>query len=143
MMRRLSRNAAGLKGGVVAASVERLRRTNGRGELFGQVVDALFRKADSGLLQVLDQAALEGLSTLAFDFFELAGDDINLRALNPSAEAHGFDLPYSLLLVSLKDRPFIVDSLTRASFVHAHHRGGGCHQPTAWDVRLLLSGPDG
>ena len=74
----------------------------------------LFRKVDTGLLTQLEPAGLLALSELAYDFLSDATQDLNLRVFNPDKTRDGFELPYTIIMLALKDRPFIVDSVRAA-----------------------------
>ncbi|MCA9791355.1 MAG: NAD-glutamate dehydrogenase, partial [Candidatus Eremiobacteraeota bacterium] len=73
----------------------------------------LFEKASPGFLREFDPESLMAITLGALRVLEERSlDDIWVRAFNPSYEADGWDCPWTALEVSLRDRPFIVDSIT-------------------------------
>ena len=78
----------------------------------------LFERATSTLLECFTLSGLEALSKEAFAFLsepaESEPPELKVRVYNPSAETHGWTVPYTVLELSLPDRPFIVDSVRAA-----------------------------
>ncbi len=86
----------------------------GRTSLAERLVGLLFERAAPGLLEHFSP---EGLTRLGEQALELLNDpaqvsaQIRVRVYNPTEETHGWAVPYTVLELSLPDRPFIVDSV--------------------------------
>ncbi len=75
-----------------------------------RLVGLLFERATPSLLEHFSPEALSALGGGALSFLEGAAE-LKVRAYNPTLETHGWTVPYTVLEVTLPDRPFIVDSV--------------------------------
>src|ERR1017187_9255389 len=72
----------------------------------------LFEKATSDFLDEFDLESLQSIALGALRLLEeKSTQEIRIRAFNPSYEADGWRSPYTALEISLRDRPFIVDTV--------------------------------
>ncbi len=82
-----------------------------------------FDRATPALLETFKLGGLEALGREALAFLSNP-DEVKVRVYNPSTETHGWASPYTVLELSLPDRPFIVDSVRavvqRRGFEVAH-----------------------
>ncbi len=87
--------------------------------------EALLAKADDAFLGPFDVDALFAMAKDGLAFLDaLAHDACRVEVLNPTFEADGWEAPYTVLRLALRDRPFIVDSvraeIKRQGFELAH-----------------------
>jgi len=74
--------------------------------------EALYEKADSARLGANGAEWLTALAGSGLRFLEALGhDELSVAAFEPSLAVNGWDSPYAVLMLALKDRPFIVDSV--------------------------------
>ncbi len=73
--------------------------------------DLLFGKAAEEFLERFDAETLLAIAVSGLEFSGRKPDEARVRVYNPSYQADGWEAPYTVLEVNLKDRPFIVDSL--------------------------------
>ena len=81
-----------------------------RTSLSERLVGLLFERAAPGLLEHFSP---DGLSRLGEQALGFLGDpaEVKVRVYNPAKETHGWAVPFTVLELSLPDRPFIVDSV--------------------------------
>ena len=84
-----------------------------RTSLSERLLGLLFERATPDLLESFKLGGLEALGKEAFAFLSEPGE-LKVRVYNPSVETHGWSVPYTILELSLPDRPFIVDSVRAA-----------------------------
>ena len=73
--------------------------------------EQLYKKAGSDFLDEFDSETLIAIAIRALEFIHASSGDITVRAYNPSFAVDGWQVPYSVVELGLKDRPFIVDSV--------------------------------
>ena len=73
--------------------------------------DELFAKANPEFMQAFDADGLIAMSVAGLRRFKSLSDEVSVNVYNPTYQADGWEAPYSVLEVHLKDRPFIVDSV--------------------------------
>ena len=73
--------------------------------------DKLFAKANPEFMQVFDADGLIAMSVAGLRRFKHLTEDVSVNVYNPTYQADGWEAPYTVLEVHLKDRPFIVDSV--------------------------------
>ena len=91
--------------------ISRSRRS--RTTLSKQLLGTLFERATPGLLEHFTPDGLEALGRGAAAFLAQPAE-VKVRVYNPSLETHGWTVPYTVVELSLPDRPFIVDSVRAA-----------------------------
>ncbi|MCO5174882.1 MAG: NAD-glutamate dehydrogenase [Trueperaceae bacterium] len=73
---------------------------------------ALYEKADAGLIALIGPEAMSSLARKGLAFLDALGTaPLAVTAFAPDGIAGSAPLPYSVLMLALKDRPFIVDSV--------------------------------
>ena len=88
------------------------RNRSDRGEPLENFVSLLFEKASPDLLETFDTESLLAVGQGALSFMQdKRPEEVRVRVYNPSYEAEGWETPYTALELTLKDRPFIVDSV--------------------------------
>ncbi len=76
---------------------------------------ALYEKADAGLVALLGPDALTALARKGLEFLgQLGNAPVAVAAFRSDGVDPAAPLPYSVLMLALKDRPFIVDSVQAA-----------------------------
>ncbi|NLG07839.1 MAG: NAD-glutamate dehydrogenase, partial [Deinococcales bacterium] len=71
----------------------------------------LFERADDPFLAAHDAAALDGMARQGLSFLDgLGRSELRVRVFDPG-EADGWRSPYTVVMLALADRPFIVDSV--------------------------------
>ncbi len=78
-----------------------------------RLLGILFERAAPGLLECFKLDGLEALGKEALAFLREPGE-LKVRVYNPSVETQGWTVPYTVLALTLPDRPFIVDSVRAA-----------------------------
>ena len=91
--------------------ISRSRRS--RTTLSKRLLGTLFERATPGLLEHFTPDGLEALGRGAAAFLAQPAE-VKVRVYNPSLETHGWTVPYTVVELSLPDRPFIVDSVRAA-----------------------------
>ena len=91
------------------------RNRQGADDPLETFVGFLFEKASPDLLETFDTESLlaVGKGALAFMQDKPPGE-VRVRVYNPSYGAEGWEAPYTALELTLRDRPFIVDSVRAA-----------------------------
>ena len=84
-----------------------------RGDIAKRLLGTLFERAATGLLEHFTPEGLNALGHAAAAFLA-EPDELKVRVYNPSLETHGWAVPYTVIELSLPDRPFIVDSVRAA-----------------------------
>jgi glutamate dehydrogenase len=80
--------------------------------LVGAFAEILFEKSDPRFLEAFDPESLSAMAAEGFAFLDGLGNDaLRVDVFNPTFEADGWEAPYSVLRLCLRDRPFIVDSV--------------------------------
>ena len=88
------------------------RNRSDRSEPLENFVSLLFEKASPDLLETFDTESLLAVGQGALSFMQdKRPEEVRVRVYNPSYEAEGWETPYTALELTLKDRPFIVDSV--------------------------------
>jgi len=90
-----------------------ISHSKNRNSLSERLLGILFERATPGLLEDFKLGGLEALGKEAFAFLAEPGE-LKVRVYNPSVEVHGWTVPYTVVELSLPDRPFIVDSVRAA-----------------------------
>lgn len=81
-------------------------------DFFKQLAVVLFEKATAEFLDEFDLESLQAMALGALNQIDNKPvDEVRVRVFNPSYEADGWRSPYTALEISLKDRPFIVDTV--------------------------------
>jgi glutamate dehydrogenase len=81
-------------------------------EVLWRFVEGLFGKAGQDFLDEFDAESLHAIALRGFEFLDRkAPDEVRARAYNPTFQADGWESSYSVLELTLSDRPFIVDSV--------------------------------
>ena len=80
---------------------------------FKRLLGILFERATPELLAHFTPDGLEALGRSAEAFLAQPGE-VKVRVYNPTVETHGWTVPYTVVELSLPDRPFIVDSVRAA-----------------------------
>jgi glutamate dehydrogenase len=75
-----------------------------------RLMGLIFERATPALLGHFTPDALAALGEQALAFLTGPGE-LKVRVYNPTLETHGWVVPYTVLELSLPDRPFIVDSV--------------------------------
>jgi glutamate dehydrogenase len=76
---------------------------------FGEV---LFNKAAPEFLEAFDRDGLFAMAVSGLSLLQGRGDrSVQVRVFNPSFPADGWEGPYTVLMLALDNRPFIVDSV--------------------------------
>ncbi len=75
-----------------------------------KLMGLIFERAAPALLGHFTPDALSALGEQALAFLNEPGE-LKVRVYNPTLETHGWVMPYTVLELSLPDRPFIVDSV--------------------------------
>ena len=90
--------------------------------------DALFVRATAEFHSLHDDETLRALAADAFEFLAAATDQpIRVRVVNPDPAVCGWRSPYTVVEVTLRDRPFILDTIRelldhhRIRFFHVLH----------------------
>lgn len=90
--------------------------------------DALFARATAEFHNLHDDETLRALASDAFEFLNAATDQpIRVRVFNPDRAINGWRSPYTVIEVTLRDRPFILDTIRelldhrRIRFFHVLH----------------------
>ncbi len=88
--------------------------------------EVLFEKAGEALLAARSPEWLTAMAGSGLRFLEeLGNDELKVAAFEPTEAVNGWDSPYGVLMLALKDRPFIVDSveaeLRRQGFAVVEH----------------------
>jgi glutamate dehydrogenase len=88
-------------------------QSRGAKALEQQLVGLLFEGAAPELLEAFSAESLTALGRRARAFIDVRAHpgEVRLRVYNPSLEKDGWSVPYTVLELSLGDRPFIVDSV--------------------------------
>ncbi|MEX2541064.1 MAG: NAD-glutamate dehydrogenase [Trueperaceae bacterium] len=74
--------------------------------------EILFEKSDPRFLEAFDPESLSAMAAEGFAFLDsLAHQEMSVDVFNPTFEADGWEAPYTVLRLCLRDRPFIVDSV--------------------------------
>lgn len=84
-----------------------------RTSLSKRLLGTVFNRARPDLLEHFSPEELEALGRGAVTFLGDQGEP-KVRVYNPSVATHGWAAPYTVLELSLPDRPFIVDSVRAA-----------------------------
>ena len=84
-----------------------------RTTLSKRLLGILFERATPELLAHFTPGGLEALGGAAAAFLAQP-EELKVRVYNPTAETHGWTVPYTVVELSLPDRPFIVDSVRAA-----------------------------
>ena len=80
-----------------------------------QFAKILFAKATPEFLHDFDPESLMAMALSNFKSFHHKDPDaVQLKVYNPSFQADGWESPYSVIALSVSDRPFIVDSISNA-----------------------------
>ena len=88
------------------------RAEDGNRTLLGRFADQLVGKADPGFLDAFDPDALVAMARGGLAFLDVrGGDGPAVEVLQPSFQADGWEGPFTILRVTMRDRPFIVDSV--------------------------------
>ncbi len=88
------------------------RNRQGADDPLESFVGFLFEKASPDLLEAFDTESLLAVGKGALSFMQdKLPEEVRVRVYNPSYEAEGWETPYTVLELTLKDRPFIVDSV--------------------------------
>ena len=126
--------------------ISRSRRS--RTTLSKRLLGTLFERATPGLLEHFTPDGLEALGRGAAAFLaQPAG--VKVRVYNPLVETHGWTVPYTVVELSLPDRPFIVDSVRAAvqqqelETVHVLHPVFKVLRDAAGELVGLTSAADG
>ncbi len=82
--------------------------------------EGLFAKADAEFLAAFDVEILLPMALSGLKFLRNAQAEVNVRVYNPSYQADGWETPYTVLELSMRDRPFIVDSVRAALKQQSH-----------------------
>ncbi len=95
---------------------KRIERGGGeRSEVLARFADILFDKADETFLDEFDSDGLYAMAADALAFLGAGDGEVpRVQVFNPSFEADGWEAPYTVVRLSLEDRPFIVDSVRAA-----------------------------
>ena len=81
-------------------------------DLINRFAEMLFGKAGQDFLEEFDAEALHAMALRGLEFLDdKAPDEIRVRVYNPSFQADGWEAPYTVLELTVSDRPFIVDSV--------------------------------
>ena len=80
---------------------------------FKRLLGILFERAAPELLEHFTPDGLEALGRAA-EAFLAEPEELKVRVYNPTVETHGWSVPYTVVELSLPDRPFIVDSVRAA-----------------------------
>jgi len=94
--------------------LQRFVKSKGRhgGDFEERFVGFLFSKASAELLEAFEPESLLAVSRGALSFMQnKRPEEIRVRVYNPSFSAEGWESPYTVAELTLKDRPFIVDSV--------------------------------
>lgn len=74
--------------------------------------EALYEKADDARFGAHGSEWLTALAGSGLRFLEALGtDELSVAAFEPTRAVNGWDSPHAVLMLALKDRPFIVDSV--------------------------------
>jgi glutamate dehydrogenase len=80
--------------------------------LLQQFAQALFDKADSEFMGSFDSDSLVAMASAGLRRIRRPPDEaMFVRVFNPSFQADGWEAPYTVVELGLRDRPFIVDSV--------------------------------
>ena len=80
--------------------------------LLGRFAEQLFDKADPGFLDAFDPDALVAMARGGLRFLDQkGGNGVAVDVLDPTFQADGWEAPYTVVRVTMRDRPFIVDSV--------------------------------
>src|SRR5687767_12681097 len=79
----------------------------GRKSLSEKLMGLIFERATPALLGHFTPDALSALGEQALAFLNEPGE-LKVRVYNPTLKTHGWVVPYTVLELSLPDRPFIV-----------------------------------
>ncbi len=96
----------------MAATLEAVReRLAGEGNAnLARFADALFERTDDSLLQSYDTEALVAMARQGLQFLAASRGDVQVEVFNPD-ESGGWRSPHTVVMLTLTDRPFIVDSV--------------------------------
>jgi glutamate dehydrogenase len=90
--------------------------------------DALFARASAEFHNLYDDQTLRALAADGFEFLNSATDQpIRVRVFNPDRATNGWRSPFTVIEVTLRDRPFILDTIRelldhrRIRFFHVLH----------------------
>ena len=75
------------------------------------LVGLLFEKASPELLSEVGDGLLAVASGALSFIQDKQPEEVKVRVYNPSLQTDGWELPYTVLELTLKDRPFIIDSV--------------------------------
>jgi glutamate dehydrogenase len=82
------------------------------GELLYRFAEQLLAKADAGFLEAFDSEALYALAVDGLAFLDrYDGRGASVEVYQPSFQADGWESPYTVVRLVMRDRPFIVDSM--------------------------------
>jgi glutamate dehydrogenase len=85
---------------------------SGGDPLIAAFAEILFEKSDPRFLEAFDPESLSAMAAEGFAFLDSLGNDqLRVDVFNPTFEADGWEAPYTVLRLCLRDRPFIVDSV--------------------------------
>jgi glutamate dehydrogenase len=80
--------------------------------LLAPFTEALFSKVDEAFLEQFDAEALYAMAKEGLAFLDgLGNESCRVEVLNPSYRADGWEAPFTVVRLALRDRPFIVDSV--------------------------------
>ncbi len=97
---------------LIRKRVARAHEGDGAEGMLARFTDALFEKADDGLLEAFDTDSLYAMAVDGLRFLaELGTAPMRVQAFQPSFAADGWDSPFTVVRLALLDRPFIVDSV--------------------------------
>jgi glutamate dehydrogenase len=81
-------------------------------EVLRRFAEGLFGKAGQDFLNEFDAESLHAIALRGFEFLDgKAPDEVRVRVYNPTFQADGWEGNYTVLELTLSDRPFIVDSV--------------------------------
>ena len=99
----------------MAVTIEQVRRrieAASNDDLLQAFADELFGKADPEFMETFDADSLLALAKAGLrELQTLDENEVRVRVFNPSYQADGFEAPYTVVEVILRDRPFVVDSV--------------------------------
>src|SRR5690606_3383229 len=98
---------------VMSATLDTVRRRLAEvGDVnLARFAGTLFERADDPFLAAHDAAALDGMARQGLSFLDgLGRSELRVRVFDPG-EADGWRSPYTVVMLALADRPFIVDSV--------------------------------
>ena len=91
----------------------RIERIGGpESERLRQFAELLFSKGDQEFFETFDDESLYAIAVEGLSFVERRrSDEVRVEVYNPSYQINGWEGPYTVVALLLRDRPFIVDSV--------------------------------